>query len=184
MPARRDDPARGGSPGRRERRSSSPVVLLCLGAAAAVLALACTAEPRRDRRSRPLGEVIARGSDTTSLPATTHDADTADQSHLARLEREARTLIRTNGCPTADRCRSAPVGWRGCGGPRTYLVYCAATTDTVALYSKLQELEMAERDYNARSGIASTCESRQQPGVRVSGQRCREAPAAAAPGPR
>ena len=69
------------------------------------------------------------------------------------------------------------MGWRGCGGPRTYLVYCAATTDTMALFRKLKELEEAERDYNARSGMMSTCELRMSPGVRLDGRSCREASA-------
>jgi hypothetical protein len=70
------------------------------------------------------------------------------------------------------------MGWRGCGGPRTYLVYCAATTDTVALFRKLQELEAAERDYNAASGMMSTCEFRTPPAARLDGRSCRERPAA------
>jgi hypothetical protein len=73
-----------------------------------------------------------------------------------------------------ETCRTAPVGWRSCGGPRTYLVYCAASTDTVALFRKLAELEKAERAYNLRSGMMSTCEFRMPPTVKLQGGRCRE----------
>jgi hypothetical protein len=69
------------------------------------------------------------------------------------------------------------VGWRGCGGPRTYLVYCAASTDTTALFRKLTELEQAEQAYNASTGMASTCELREPPAVSLAGRSCRERPA-------
>ena len=62
-------------------------------------------------------------------------------------------------------CRPAPVGWRACGGPRSYVVYCRASTDTVALLRKLDELKRAEMEYNDREGVVSTCEMRTPPGV-------------------
>jgi hypothetical protein len=56
------------------------------------------------------------------------------------------------------------------------VVYCAATTDTVALFRKLKELETAEKTYNAKSGILSTCELRTPPGPRLAGRSCRDGP--------
>ena len=53
-----------------------------------------------------------------------------DQAELARLEAEARALASPDGCAQPGDCRSAPVGAKACGGPRSYVVYCAATTDT------------------------------------------------------
>ena len=93
-----------------------------------------------------------------------------------RLEQEARALAKTEGCTSTSACRTAPVGWRGCGGPRTYLLYCATTTDTVALFRKLKELEDAEKAYNAKSGMMSTCEFRMPPGTKLEGRSCREVP--------
>jgi hypothetical protein len=90
------------------------------------------------------------------------------------LEREARALAKTEGCSSVNACRTAPVGWRGCGGPRTYLVYCAASTDSAALFRKLKELEAAERSYNAKSGMMSTCEMRMPPKVTLDGRTCKE----------
>jgi hypothetical protein len=124
-----------------------------------------------DGSSRSVASVISRAPRDTSTPTV---PDTV-LPRLVRLEQEARALARTEGCSGADACRTAPVGWRGCGGPRSYVVYCAATTDTVALMRKLQELQEAERAYNASSGMASTCEFRMAPGVRLDGGRCREA---------
>jgi hypothetical protein len=139
---------------------------------------ACSPQPSASdgKATRSMGSVVTRSPPDTTRPAprdTTPDA----RPKLARLEQEARALAKTDGCASVGACRTAPVGWRGCGGPRTYLVYCAATTDTVALFRKLKELEEAEQQYNANSGMMSTCEFRMPPGVRLEGRSCREAPA-------
>ncbi|MDQ3950357.1 MAG: hypothetical protein M3282_08415 [Gemmatimonadota bacterium] len=98
------------------------------------------------------------------------------QEQVQRLEREARALARADGCQSSGDCRAAPVGDRPCGGPRTYVVYCARTTDSVALFRKLDELTRAEREYNRQQGLMSTCEFRMPPGVVASGGSCRAAP--------
>jgi hypothetical protein len=126
--------------------------------------------PASGDSTRSVGAVITRTPRDTSAPSA---PDTV-LPRLVRLEQEARALAKTQGCSGVDACRTAPVGWRGCGGPRSYVVYCAATTDTVALMRKLKELEDAERAYNASSGMMSTCELRMPPGVRLDGGRCRE----------
>src|SRR5687767_12229623 len=59
-------------------------------------------------------------------------AGESDSSRVARLEREARAMANASGCASTDQCRAAPVGERPCGGPRTYIVYCARTTDSAA----------------------------------------------------
>ena len=64
------------------------------------------------------------------------------------------------------------MGSRPCGGPRTYIVYCARTTDSVALYRKLDELKAAEREFNTKSGRMSTCEFRLPPTVGLTGGQC------------
>jgi hypothetical protein len=95
-----------------------------------------------------------------------------DTTRLATLEREARSLARTTGCDAASSCRTAPVGWRACGGPRSYVVYCPASTDTVALLRKLAELKRAEMEYIDREGVVSTCEMRMPPAVTSRGGSC------------
>jgi len=130
-----------------------------VASALALLVASCVAPPKRT-------------PDTTDSTGAYVAAPVDDRTRLARLEREARALARTDGCSASETCRTAPVGWRGCGGPRTYLVYCAATTDSVALYRKLDELKEAEIAYNAKSGMMSTCEMRMPPVVTASGGRC------------
>ena len=102
------------------------------------------------------------------------DAEPAD---IRRLEAEARALARTDGCSDAGQCAAAPVGDRPCGGPRTYLAYCRLTTDSVALFRKLDDLARREREYNQKAGLASTCEFRTPPTPTLAGGRC------TAPGP-
>lgn len=91
---------------------------------------------------------------------------------VQQLETEARALARAEGCEQAAQCRAAPVGSRPCGGPRDFIVYCALTTDSAALFRKLAEVEAAERAYNEQAGLASTCELRMAPPVRLAGGRC------------
>ena len=115
----------------------------------------------------------APGASTADTPA----ADTAaSQGRVDRLEAEARALAKADGCGATSQCRAAPVGSRPCGGPRTYVVYCAATTDSAALYRKLDELKVAEEAYNKKTGLASTCEFRTPPAVESQGGSCRATP--------
>lgn len=143
-------------------------VVLCSG-------ISCKPQPpeSRGRSTRSVGSVIVRSPKDTTPPAP---PDTV-LPKLVKLEQEARAIAKQDGCASVSACRTAPVGWRGCGGPRSYVVFCAATTDTVALFRKLKELEDAERAYNASSGMMSTCELRTPPGVKLEGRSCREAAA-------
>lgn len=142
--------------------------------AAGVTLGACARHADRVDSSRSVGSVIVPPRDTARLPATVQDTNVELQERLSRLEREARALAHTDGCDSLAQCHTAPVGWRSCGGPRDYLVYCAATTDTVALFRKLAELEAAEKEYNVKSGLMSTCVMRQPPRVSLRGRSCRE----------
>jgi hypothetical protein len=96
----------------------------------------------------------------------------ADWAQIVALEDQAKALVKATGCSSVSQCRSAPVGSRACGGPRYYLVYCSLTTDSVALFKKLDAVTNAERAYNQRYNIASTCEFRMPPTVALSGASC------------
>ncbi len=100
----------------------------------------------------------------------------ADWAQIVALEAEAKALVDTTGCASAGECRTAPVGSRGCGGPRYYLVYCSRTTDSAALYGKLAVVAAAEKKYNTNYKIVSTCEFRMPPTVALSGGSCRAQP--------
>lgn len=96
----------------------------------------------------------------------------SDWAAIERLEGEAKALATTTGCSASGDCRSAPVGSRACGGPRYYLPYCAKSTDSVALFRKLEAVAKAEQAYNAKYQIMSTCEFRMPPEIRVVGGAC------------
>lgn len=94
-----------------------------------------------------------------------------DWASILKMEEQAKAIAKTAGCTSSD-CRAAPVGSRACGGPRYYLPYCAKTTDSAALYGKLDEVSRAEQDYNRKYNIASTCEFRMPPAVEAVGGSC------------
>lgn len=96
----------------------------------------------------------------------------SDWSAIEKIEVEAKTIAKTGGCTASGDCRSAPVGSRACGGPRYYLPYCAKTTDSVALFRKLDEVAKAEQAYNKKYNLASTCEFRMPPTVNAVGGSC------------
>src|ERR1700694_4909220 len=96
----------------------------------------------------------------------------ADWAQIVALEDQAKALVKTDGCSSAAECRTAAVGSRACGGPRYYLVYCSKTTDSAALFRKLDAVANAERAYNERYQIVSTCEFRMPPTVALSGATC------------
>jgi hypothetical protein len=95
-----------------------------------------------------------------------------DTGTLRRLEARARAIAHAGGCTSAARCRVALVGSRACGGPRAYLPYCAASTDSASLYAALAELKRAEEVHDLSTGAVSTCEYRMPPAVTLRGGRC------------
>ena len=96
----------------------------------------------------------------------------SDWAQIVALENEAKALVKTDGCSSAGDCRTAAVGSRACGGPRYYLVYCSRTTDSAALFKKLEAVAAAEREFNSRYQLVSTCEFRMPPTVALSGASC------------
>lgn len=141
------------------------------------------------RPSALLLVLLAACSTPAPKPADTSPVDTAriaipaptgttgdqawDKAVIDQLERDARRLAVAEGCTDVGLCRTAPVGVRACGGPRDYVAYCPVTTDSAALFQKLGELARAERAYNERYGIMSTCEFRDAPATALVGQTCR-----------
>lgn len=95
---------------------------------------------------------------TDSTPAGTPSSRASDSAHVAALEHAAVALAKTTGCSSDDQCRNVPIGAKACGGPRYYLKYCALSTDTVALFRAVARLDSAERAYNAKYHIVSTCQ--------------------------
>lgn len=112
------------------------------------------------------------GNGTAVSPAVPTGTRQSDSTAIAQLEAEAKTLAKIDGCSSSSDCRTAAAGSRGCGGPRYYLPYCAKTTDSVALLTKLDAVAAAEKTFNIKYQIVSTCEMRLPPLVEVSGGSC------------
>ncbi len=130
----------------------------------ALLAVACAQGP-----------VSSEQPPAATPPGSNTDLTGTQQSDWAaveRLEQQAKTLAKVAGCESSASCRTAPVGSRPCGGPRYYLPYCAKTTDSAALFRKLDEVAVAERAYNAKHQLVSTCEFRVPPAVEAVGGSC------------
>lgn len=120
-----------------------------------------------------LGVAALIASACVQPPTNGAGSQEADWAAIVRLEDEAKVLAKTSGCSAVSQCRAAPVGNRACGGPRYYIPYCALTTDSVALFGKLDAVARAEDAYNRKYGIVSTCEFRMPPSLALSGGECR-----------
>ena len=131
-----------------------------------ILLTACSPTPQTGAPAGPNGDKLELTGDQK-----------ADWAQIVALEDQAKAIVKAGECTSPAQCRTAPVGSRGCGGPRYYLVYCSATTDSVALYRKLDAVSAAEREYNTRYKILSTCEFRMPPKVALSGGSCQAQPA-------
>lgn len=94
------------------------------------------------------------------------------EARIRELEQQAGALAKSDGCNQGTQCASAPVGVKGCGGPRSYLVYCKATTDEAALLRTLDELKRVEEEYNRVEQIGSDCMMVMPPDVRLEGRAC------------
>lgn len=114
----------------------------------------------------------AASIDPPGGPGKNSAAQEADWAGILQLETQAKALAKTEGCTSSGDCRSAPVGQKACGGPRYYIAWCAKSTDSAALYSKLAEITKAEQAYNQKYQIVSTCEFRVAPAVVSSGGSC------------
>jgi len=153
---------------------------LALSVAAGLFVTACSQPPAPTTPPGGSGDQQNGGAQpppsSVEQPAQPPGPDNADWARILELEAEAKALVKTTGCSSGDQCRTAPVGSRACGGPRYYLVYCSRTTDSAALFRKLAEVESAERAYNTKYQIGSTCEFRMPPTVGLTAGACQSLP--------
>jgi hypothetical protein len=132
--------------------------VLCFGVVAALFA--CSQPPAGSPSEPGTDKIVLTGDQK------------GDWAQIMALEDQAKAIAKTNGCANVGQCRTAPVGSRACGGPRYYLVYCSAGTDSAALFRKLDAVAAAEREYNTRYHLVSTCDFRSPPKIALSGGSC------------
>jgi len=111
-------------------------------------------------------------SSNSTPPASAVSSEESDRKAIEKLEAEARSIAKTDGCVASSDCRAAPIGVRGCGGPRDFIVYCAKTTDSASLARKIASADSAESAFNLKYKIGSTCELRMPPAVQASNGIC------------
>lgn len=107
----------------------------------------------------------------------------AGDDRASALLGEIRRLARADGCAKVGDCATLPVGRKACGGPRSYVVYCATTTDVAALRRTIGELDALDRAATAK-GAVSDCLLVAEPRPVLSGGACRAEGAAASVSPR
>ena len=75
------------------------------------------------------------------------------------------------------QCLLAAIGVRPCGGPREYVAYSVAETDSAELAALLAVYDRLDRERNAREGLVSTCEVLAMPYTALESGRCITTPA-------
>lgn len=136
--------------------------------------------------SSPTGEPPTRGDGRATNPPI-HRTNPRDEDVMnpgsgaggddraAALLAEVQRLAKSDGCSAVGDCRTLPVGRKACGGPRSYVVFCAKTTDVAALERKIAELDALDQAAAAR-GAVSDCMLALRPTPVLTGGVCRGAP--------
>ena len=119
------------------------------------------------------GVASVRGDELPAKHCTQNAPRQCGPSEIQQLESEARALVVAEGCTDVSQCQTAPLGARACGGPRDYVVYCAATTDEQKLQRALDRLAKREDQYNRQCGIVSICSFVAPPEVELVDGMCR-----------
>jgi hypothetical protein len=119
----------------------------------AFLVAACGGPPEAEQRDPP--------ADSVAAPATVEEAGARIDSVIGGAE-----------AATLSECRLAAVGARPCGGPRTYLAYSLAETDSAALATLVAVYDRLDRERNEAEGLVSTCELMMPPSLALENGRC------------
>lgn len=94
------------------------------------------------------------------------------RDNLDSLRRALTEAVGTASCTAKEQCRAMGVGSKPCGGPRSYLIYSMATTDSAALAVVAQRYNTAEAETNRELGRISDCTFLPPPELECAGGRC------------
>ncbi len=75
-------------------------------------------------------------------------------------------------CSSSSVCRTIGLGVKPCGGPRQYLIYSTAATDSVRLAREVARYNEAEANRNRQEGLVSDCRALVRPQVSCISGRC------------
>jgi hypothetical protein len=95
---------------------------------------------------------VSERPDTLTSDTLTPETLTSDT-----LRESIARQVGTAACSSAAVCRSLPLGSKPCGGPRQYLVYSLAVTDSARLAADAARYTQAEAQRNRETGLVSDC---------------------------
>lgn len=85
-----------------------------------------------------------------------------DLAALQAMFEEIQALSDSVACTDSNEWVFTAYGSKACGGPQGYIPY-SSQIDVADFLSKVEEYTVAERNYNIRWGIVSTCDVTPQP---------------------
>jgi len=86
-----------------------------------------------------------------------NDNQNDDLAALQAMFEEIQTLASSVACTDATEWTFVSYGSKACGGPQGYIAY-STQIDVANFLSLIEEYSTAEREYNIRWGIVSTCD--------------------------
>ncbi len=104
------------------------------------------------------------GCEATEKVGPIQDPDIGD---LDACYEDMLALAGDGSCEDADDCSSIAAGSKACGGPSTYVVYCASAIGENALIAKVDEYTELEEAYNIANDIVSDCAEEPMPVVEL-----------------
>lgn len=96
----------------------------------------------------------------------------SDTTDLVELRARVKDLIGNAECTSVNQCRLIAYGAKPCGGPKRYLVYSIAQTDSTALIAIVSKYNAREAEMNKLLGRKSDCNVVARPQLRVVNGRC------------
>lgn len=132
-----------------------------------------TARQRRTTPSAAVGllSVLVMVGCAASAPAPSSQAGARGES-LDTLRAAVLQLAGDPTCEDVSQCRSIAFGSKPCGGPWSYLVYSAQTTDSVSLAAAVSRYNRREAQLNRELGRASDCQVVLPPRLSCVSARC------------
>ncbi len=114
---------------------------------------------------------VRRSGSAHSQPAS-DTAPAATSDPLADLRRGVFELIGEPSCTATAECRTMAFGAKPCGGPRSYLAFSIAATDSQRLVDAVRRFTEQDEANNRERGLMSDCSVVEEPEVTCSSGLC------------
>ena len=95
-----------------------------------------------------------------------------DREDLDAYELQLIDMVGDGSCENEESCSTVAIGAKPCGGPWSYLVYCADNVDEEELLRMADEYAQMERDYNIANELSSDCSVEEEPMVALEDGVC------------